>query len=135
MTPIDYINIERLPALAQEMVDLLGDALAFKLFKAVGGTTINVPVHCDKTVAIASLLTMDELKTLCAHYHGERLQVPKYDAIARQNIHAKVRALRQKGWAINRIAVHVGYGERQIYNILGETLDPPANYDLFEDLP
>jgi hypothetical protein len=135
MNKLAHIDIDRLPPLAQELVDGLGELIAYKIMRAVGGTAVNVPMHAGKTCQLSAHLTTDELDVVVQQYRGERISVPKYDAIARQNRDAKIRALRGQGWAFNKIALHFGMGERQIYNIIAESDEPPANYDLFSDLP
>lgn len=132
---MDYIDTYKLPPIAQEMVDLLGDELAYHLMRHCGGTTVNVPVKATAACALQNILNKKQMKKLVTHYRGERLDVPKYDSVARQVRDAKIRALRKEGWTIPRIARQFGCTERHVYYVIGDNPEPPESFDLFEHIP
>lgn len=128
------IDKRRLSFGAQDMFDNLGDDITMRLMKHSGGRYINVPPRYrpEGLYALLVFLTVEELQLLIRHYAGERLLVPKYDKIAKQHRDKRIRAVRAKGFTVDKIAEKFHLTCRQIYTILGESVPEELNYDLFD---
>ena len=136
MSKLEFIDHHRLSFFAQDFIEKLGDAAAYRIMKAVGGTWVMIPVAADKTCYLSKHIDTADLALLCQHFAKEKIYVPKYDRIAKQVRNAKIRALRRDdGWQINRLALHFAISERLVFYILGESPNPPPQFDLFDHLP
>ncbi|AXF86408.1 hypothetical protein DTO96_102162 [Ephemeroptericola cinctiostellae] len=133
---MEFIDRKRLSFFAQEFISNVGDAVAYRIMRAVGGLWVMVPEHADKSSYLSKHIDNADLTILCQHYAKEKIYVPKYDRIAKQVRNAKIRALRRDdGWEIKRLALHFAISERLVFYIIGESPNPPANFDLFDHLP
>ena len=79
---------ERLPRNARDIIDRLGPAVTLRLIRALGGTTIPVPMRltpvgearyrrlCDMIEGCAIMIGEDAAKALCREYAGTNLYIP-----------------------------------------------------------
>ncbi|WP_174888778.1 hypothetical protein [Candidatus Hamiltonella defensa] len=77
-----------LPNLLQEMTDVLGPALTYKLGQSMGGARVYVPKKIQADDPLGLLLGGQDAERLCAHYAGNVLDLPsKYFFRAVRNHH------------------------------------------------
>lgn len=115
------IALHRLPVQLRMLVRVMGEAGAFALVQARGGTPFTVPKHLHSAHG-ERLLDLcgspDAAARLVAELPGETIQLPKYDAVLRQLRHQRVLQLRREGRQLAEIAMTVGYTVRQVINVL-----------------
>jgi hypothetical protein len=111
------VNVERLPASLRVLVRAVGEALAYKLAHVRGGTYLDVPKQVCLDHALCHALGAADYAALVAHFGGERINIPKADALLTQQRHARVRELLAEHRSKNYIARHTGYTRRQVINI------------------
>lgn len=112
------INLQLLPAALRDLVRALGEAAAFKLVERRGGGRLIVPKKVHPEHRLMDELGLQVFAALVDAYGGEVLVLPKYDSVARQLRHERVRKQRAAGFTIDRVAIATGYTRRQVINIL-----------------
>lgn len=136
------IALHRLPVQLRMLVRLMGEAPAFRLVQALGGTPFTVPksVHSPQFERLVAACGCPKAgAALVAEMPGETLQLPKYDGVARQLRHQRVVELRGKGVRLAQIALTTGYTVRGVIYILNRAgfdagvppEDDAAQFDLF----
>jgi hypothetical protein len=141
------IALHRLPPQLRVLARVMGEAAAYRLVQALGGTPLSVPAstdsgHFDRLVDICG--SVAAAAALVAELPGQRLELPKYDSVLRQLRHQRVVELRTLGKRLDEIALATAYGKRQVINILnaaglpeqaGDADEPPGRGqgDLFEE--
>ena len=130
------INVERLPRGLRVLVTDLGEALAYKLVHLRPGNYIDVPKKLHPEHPLHDALGAHDYALLIARRGGERIEVPKDDAMLLQVRHARVRELREQGLSHNAIARRTHYSRRQVINILNDGSEDRAfmQPDLFAAL-
>lgn len=128
------INTHLLPAALRELVRVLGEGAAFKLVERRGGGRLIVPKRVNADHRLMDELGLQVFAALVDAYGGEVLELPKYDGVARQLRHERVRKHRAAGMTIDRVAVATGYTRRQVFNILGDVAPEDRQVDMFEAL-
>lgn len=129
------VALHKLPPQLKVLVRCMGEAAAFRLVKARGGTPLHVPktVHSPRFAGLVELCgDVVAAAALVAELGPATIQLPKYDAVARQLRHAGVIERRQRGDRLASIALATGYTMRQVINILNaaglqEVGEGPAN--------
>lgn len=112
------INLQLLPGALRDLVRALGEAAAFKLVERRGGGRLIVPKKVHPEHRLMDELGLQVFAALVDAYGGEVLVLPKYDSVARQLRHERVRKQRAAGLTIDRVAIATGYTRRQVINIL-----------------
>lgn len=126
------VALHKLPPQLRMLVRLMGEAAAYRLVQARGGTPLTVPksVRSPQFMALADLAGSAEAGAALVHeLAGQTIQLPKHDSVVRQLRHQRVIELRQRGGKLAEIALATGYSMRQVINVLadaGEPLDPAA---------
>lgn len=130
---MSQINTHLLPAALRELVTVLGEAAAFRLVERRGGGRLIVPKKVHPEHRLMDELGFKAFADLVAAYGSMVLELPKYDAVARQIRHERVRKLRAEGMTVDRVAVATGYTRRQVFNILADDFDQvaAAQLDMF----
>lgn len=72
---------ERLPRNARDIIDRLGPAVTLRLIRALGGTTIPVPMRLTpvgeaRYRRLRDMIGEDAAKALCREYAGTNLYIP-----------------------------------------------------------
>ena len=72
---------ERLPRNARDIIDRLGPAVTLRLIRALGGTTIPVPMRLTpvgeaRYRRLCDMIGEDAAKALCREYAGTNLYIP-----------------------------------------------------------
>ena len=72
---------ERLPRNARDIIDRLGPAVTLRLIRALGGTTIPVPMRLTpvgeaRYRRLCDMIGEDVAKALCREYAGTNLYIP-----------------------------------------------------------
>jgi len=119
--PPSLIALHRLPVQLRMLVRVMGEAGAFQLVQARGGTPFTVPKHLhspqgERLVELCA--SPDAAARLVSEMPGETIQLPKYDSVVRQLRHQRVVQLRRDGRQLAEIAMAVGYSVRQVINVL-----------------
>lgn len=122
-----------MPGTILDLVETLGGALAFKLLELYGGSIIFVPTRAAADHPMRLTLTDEGFELLVRKYANERLELPKYDAIARQHRYRLVQELRERGHSLTNIALRSNYTRRQVINIMNISTPPKLQMDLFAE--
>lgn len=135
------IALHRLPVQLRMLVRLMGEAAAYRLVQARGGTPFTVPKSL-RSSQFAQLVDdaadIEAARALVAEMAGETVQLPKYDGVLRQLRHQRVVQMRQRGHRLAEIALQTGYTVRQVINVCnasGIDADDGAQGDLFGSDP
>jgi len=128
------INTHLLPQALRDLVRALGEGAAFKLVERRGGGRLIVPKRVHPDHRLMDELGLQVFAALVDSFGGEVLELPKYDSVARQLRHERVRKHRAAGLTIDRVAVATGYSRRQVMNILGDVAPEDRQIDMFEML-
>ena len=123
-----FIDHRRLGFFTQEFVAALGDDVAYRVMKAVGGLHLTVPKNINDTCYLARHISQADLAVVIEHYGNSKIRIPKYDKIAKQIRNARIHAARKDGWSIKGIALKHGLSERMIFQIL--SVDDAAEDDV-----
>ena len=126
------INHHLLPGALRELARVLGETSAFKLVERRGGGRLVVPRKVHPDHRLMDELGLQVFAALVDAYGGEVLTLPKYDSVARQLRHERVRKHRADGLSIDRVAIATGYTRRQVFNILASDAPEDAQLDMFE---
>ncbi|MBY0235237.1 MAG: hypothetical protein K2W93_09665 [Burkholderiaceae bacterium] len=125
------INVHLLPQGLRDLVRVLGEADAFRLVERRGGGRLVVPDRVHPEHPLMDELGLRVFAALVDAFGREVLELPKYDSVARQLRHERVRKHRAEGMTIDRIAVATGYTRRQVFNILADVAPEDAQLDMF----
>jgi len=112
------IDVDDLPGILRDLVDLIGLAGTMKLVEHYGGVRLYVPVKYDPGHPIAKLLGGESFLKLIDAYGGEEhFDIPKAD---RAMIALRNRRIREDYSVMSQrqLALKYGLTERQIRNIV-----------------
>jgi len=114
------VALHKLPVQLRMLVRVMGEAAAYRLVQAWGGTPFTVPksVRARQFARLADVVGVDAATALVAELPGETLQLPKYDGVLRQLRHQRVIDLRRQRLRLAEIALATAYSVRQVINIL-----------------
>ncbi len=130
------INLHLLPGALRDLVRALGEPAAFKLVERRGGGRLVVPRKVDPNHRLMDELGLQVFAALVDAYGGEVIELPKYDSVARQLRHERVRKHRRDGLTLDRVATATGYTRRQVINILADAPEDRCygQLDMFEQM-
>ena len=126
------INLHLLPQGLRDLVGVLGEADAFRLVERRGGGRLVLPARVHPDHPLIDELGLRVFAALVDAYGREVIELPKYDSVARQLRHERVRKHRGEGLTIDQVAVATGYTRRQVFNILADWA--PDGADAQQDL-
>lgn len=118
--PAEEFNKE-LPSTLSEMVGVVSQDAILKLVEAYGGQKIYIPSKADPQSKLAQVVTENDLKVLCKHYHGCEVVVPKMQKLRTQFRDRQIIKDRDEGMNINELASKYNRSARQIQNILSRS--------------
>ena len=127
MKRYNFVDHSKVGHNALHFFDAVGDDVAYRVMQAVGGIKVTVPKKPSDTCYLSHHITAEDLAVLCQHYAGERLNVPKFDRIAKQIRNARIRARRKDGWTVSSIALQFALCERSVYFIVKDADDVPED--------
>ena len=126
------INHSLLPGRLRDLVRVLGEALAFDLVQKRGGTRLIVPKRVSAPHPLLDELGLPGFIALVDAYGGEVINdLPKYDSVARQLRHERVRQIRAADKTIDQVARATNYSRRQVMNILAADGPDDRQFALF----
>ena len=127
------INHALLPGRLRDLVRVLGERLAFDLVQKRGGTRLIVPKRVSAPHPLLDALGLPGFIALVDAYGGEVIDdLPKYDSVARQLRHERVRQMRATDQTIDQVAMATNYSRRQVMNILAADGPDDRQYALFD---
>lgn len=80
---LQKVDIELLPVVAQEFIELIGIQHTETIIRERGGIRLYVPSHAKQDHWLAKLTSLDALKQLVARYGGDAIDIPRCDAAIR----------------------------------------------------
>jgi DNA-binding NarL/FixJ family response regulator len=113
---MDLVNIDKLPAMMRELIDLVGYREMLILISLYGGQDIYIPKHPSRS-KLAQVLSEHALNQLSYYYGGTYLSLPTQLQIDLQCRNFKILQLLRKGAARATIAKEFGLTTRQVSNI------------------
>jgi len=115
----DNCNIppEVLPKEVATMACLVGIGAAMAIVKTYGGRRLYIPRKANQDHQLVPLIGMEKLTALCHHYDGDRLSIPKCEAI---NMHVRNRKIRAAYGpeSLSQLAERYSLTERQVLRIV-----------------
>ncbi len=110
-----------LPNLLQEMTDVLGPALTYKLGQSMGGARVYVPKKIQADDPLGLLLGGQDAERLCAHYAGNVLDLPSkyfFRAVRNHHIRQEYHSGTLTGSRADHLALKYGLSRRQVLNVV-----------------
>lgn len=114
------IDWENLPLTITRLNEALGAEATLALLASHGGANLYVPRTIKDGHPLSQVLEPEDAATLCAIYGGERLDIPKIDAILRQMRKKDIKAARKQGESIADLAMRHRLSRRRVLQILAE---------------
>lgn len=108
-----------LPGGMRELREVVGPGAALAICAEWGGKTLYVPAFAGPEHPLSRLLGEEAANTLCRAMAGDRLAVPKTDAVLRQIRARKIARRRSQGESITSLADEFDLTPRRILQILG----------------
>lgn len=119
MTIAADIDIDDLPGILRDLVDLIGLTGTLTLVEHYGGVRLYVPVKYDPGHPLVKQIGHYAASKLIEVYAGEHFDMPKAEKALRAVRNRKIRAMYgQKSQ--RRLAMEFGLTEKQIRNILAD---------------
>jgi hypothetical protein len=114
------LDWEALPGGMKDLKDVVGPGAALAICAEWGGNTLYVPARAHPAHPLCRLLGEETANLLCAAMSGDRLAVPKTDAVMRQMRARRIMKRRSEGKSIAALADEFGLTRRRILQILEE---------------
>ena len=142
------VTTRLLPPLLRRLMAVIGEALAYRLAEALGGTVIHVPTRVTPNCVhhpVFAIIGAEAFARWVEEWGGDRMLVPKADSVLIQLRHRRVCELaheaRMTGRGLSSVALATGYSIRQVFNILSDAAEAQAEverhaeyqWDLFAD--
>lgn len=109
-----------LPSGLKELKGVVGPGAALAICAAFGGRALYVPADPGPDHPLVRLLGESAAKRLCSLLAGDRLHVPKMDAVTRQLRVKEIHRRRKKGSSVTSLAREFNLTQRRVHQILGE---------------
>lgn len=126
-------GLGHVPDFVVELAEQLGGNAAFKLLELYGGQVLYVPVQAASDHPMRAMLGDANFEALVKAFPGERMELPKNDALTRQHRHRLVLELLERGYKHNEIAARTNYTRRHVINVLNAAAVAVPQLDLFAD--
>lgn len=109
-----------IPKVLQELIDLIGQDAAVALAMEYGGRAVYVPVRLGVRggAALVGIIPDEAIARLCEVYGGEKLHIPKVDALLRAARLEQMREQRASGMSISQLAKEHDLSGRRVRQIL-----------------
>lgn len=107
-----------LPALIEQLEEIIGLSAALKLVEAYGGLVCYVPSNVQPGHALVELLGLDAAAALSARFGRDAIVIPKCAALVRAKRDNQIRQLYQDGKSVSTLARTYALTERHVYRIL-----------------
>ncbi len=117
LTALDW---DIMPRGLRELRNLVGPGAAVLLAEEYGGGPVYIPCRLREDHPLAELMGEQRFARLAAVYGGDKLHVPKADAIVRQMRMRRIRRLRGEGWTVASLAREFNLTRRRVRQICAE---------------
>ncbi len=114
------LDWNKLPAGLVHLKNVAGQKAALALSEAYGGGSVYVPRRIKPNHPLLQLLGPESAARLAEHFGGDKLEVPKVDAVHRQLRARSIRARRDAGVSIAALVSEFNLSRRRILQILAE---------------
>ncbi len=118
---VHTLDWSALPASLNELRAIIGAKAAIALAGAQGGNTVYIPAAPKKTHYLAELIGMEKTRELAQVYGGDRLSIPKLDAVLRQIRLGLIQQRRSQGASVPMLAAEFNLTRRRVHQILAAT--------------
>ena len=115
-----FINKAHLPAAMAELLDTIGDQEGLALLEKWQGVDIYVPSKWEgvENHQIKEVIGEMAFQKLVDYYSGERIYLPKMDAVIKQLKYHAVAQLHDAGVSHRDIAMKTGYTKRWVIEVI-----------------
>lgn len=114
------LDWEALPGGLRELKGVVGPGAALAVCSVWGGRTLYIPAIAHPDHPLTRILGVETANRLCRAMAGDRLSVPKIDAVSRQIRAHRIKKRRSRGDSISELAGDFGLTPRRILQILEE---------------
>jgi hypothetical protein len=128
---LENVDLKDLPALAQELVALIGFSATMRLVELSPGIPQYIPHNLDDEHPLAQALGMKAAAALCKHYGGDTLTIPNCKSALARIRHRQIRQSRAEGYSQTEAALLYGLTPRHIRNIDNAVEKVERNLRLF----
>ena len=101
-----------------ELIDLLGEQRAHRLMTAFPGIPVYIPAKAKKGHPIAKAIGEDGMETLCRHFQGETITVPKGEHLNQERRNADIYRRVEQGESPAEIAKRYNICYRTVLSII-----------------
>ncbi len=109
-----------LPAVAKELIRLVGLDDAYALMRRFGGGYLDVPINPNRATQLQGTISPEAVGKLCAYYAGGRISyIPKLDFVVRAIRNGQIRE-DCKTMGRRAVALKYGISVSAVHNIAGE---------------
>lgn len=133
------VELEGLPDLTRELVQVAGWDAAMTLLRAKGGTRLTFGFQAADAPWLVELVGTEAATALCRRFGTSRIDLPKYDSvelkIVRKRRHDLVLEMRAAGYRNNEIAFATGYCRRNVLLIAANRRSDTDAIDTHDELP
>jgi len=112
------LDWEALPQGMRELKDVVGPGAALAICAKWGGRTLYIPSRARADHPLSLLLGAEAATRLCTAMAGDRLSVPKTDAVMRQIKYRSIQRKKREGASIASLARAFDLTPRRILQIL-----------------
>ena len=131
MTPTIDIDVDDLPGILQDLVELVGLQVTLTLVEHYGGVRLYVPVKYDPEHVLAKQIGHQAALKLIEMYRGDRFDIPRAEKAMRAVRDWKIREQYWGGKSQRQLAREYGLTDRQIRNILAGIEEEDLQESLF----
>ncbi len=111
---------EKLGISMNELARVITLDSVIKLVDSFGGLEIYIPNRAKKSSKLIQIIGMDDLVSLCQHYHGTVIKIPRLMTLRLMLRNQKICKARNEGIPLSELARKFNLTQRQIHNILSE---------------
>lgn len=122
-----------LPALIEELLELIGEKATMKMVERWGGISVYIPKNPGRSWAVTPHIGPVAAKKLAEHYGQETLRIPRCIGLLCARRDAEIFAMADRGLSRPQIARAKQLTERRVYQILATrgTVHDDRQPDLF----
>lgn len=114
------------------LIKCIGLTDTLKLLRSYGGRTLSVPENYVEHNRLSTVISITAQMALIRDFAGERIELAKYDRVAKQLRNRDIRAKRATHTAPALAAEH-NLSRRHIFNIWDKGIEENTQMDLFDD--
>lgn len=115
------LDWSKLPVGLAQLKEVAGQKAALALSATYGGGSVYVPRRFREDHPLLQLLGATSAARLAEHFGGDKLEVPKPDAVHRQLRARSIKARREAGLSIAALVSEFNLSRRRILQILADT--------------